>query len=118
MTQANIISANKNDLVRASFMIAKSNGNISPVLLGAKLAMVNELKKRFKKGEVVEFDYLKKSSGELRHATGILPNNNAFIASHIKGTGVPNSTYGNVTYWDLDRNQFRVFSLETLVKVY
>ena len=114
---ANIIAANNVDLERAAHMVAKTNGNINPILLGAKLAMIAELKKRFAKGEVVEFDYIKKSTGELRHATGILPNN-TFIASKINGRGTPNSIYGNVTYWDLDRNNFRVFSLETLVRVY
>lgn len=117
MYTANIISANTTDLVRASFMVAKTNGTIDPIVLGAKLAMIAELKKRFAKGEVVEFDYVKKSSGEIRHATGILPNN-AFIASRINGRGVPNSIYGNITYFDLDRNNFRVFSAETLVRVY
>lgn len=112
-----MISATSTDLVLASFMIAKTNGEINPVMLGAKLAMIAELKKRLAKGEVVEFDYIKKSTGELRHATGILPNN-AFIASRIKGTGVPNAIYGNITYFDLDRNNFRVFSAETLVRVY
>ena len=117
MNTSNIISANSTDLVRASFMVAKTNGNINPILLGAKLAMINELKKRFAKGEVVEFEYLKKGTGEIRHATGVLPNN-AFIASKISGRGVPNSIYGNITYWDLDRNQFRCFSAETLTKVF
>lgn len=115
---ANVIVANNADIERAAHMVAKTNGAINPILLGAKLAMINELKKRFAKGEVVSFDFIKKSTGELRHATGILPNNNAFIASKIKGTGVPNSIYGNITYWDLDRNSFRVFSAETLVRVY
>ncbi len=117
MNTANIISANTTDLIRASFMVAKTNGTINPIVLGAKLAMIAELKKRFAKGEVVEFDYIKKSTGEIRHATGILPNN-AFIASRINGRGVPNSIYGNITYFDLDRNNFRVFSAETLVRVY
>ncbi len=117
MNTANIISANTTDLIRASFMVAKTNGTINPIVLGAKLAMIAELKKRFAKGEVVEFDYIKKSTGEIRHATGILPNN-AFIASRINGRGVPNSIYGNITYFDLQRNQFRCFSAETIIKVY
>ena len=116
MNTANIITANNTDLVRASFMVSKTNGNINPIILGAKLAMINELKKRFAKGEVVEFEYLKKSTGTIRHAVGVLPNNN-FIASKISGRGVPNSIYGNITYFDLDRNQFRCFSAETLVRV-
>ena len=82
---ANVILANNADIERAAHMVAKTNGAINPILLGAKLAMIAELKKRFAKGEVVSFDFIKKSTGELRHATGILPNN-AFIASRIKGT--------------------------------
>ena len=116
-TAANIIAVNNATMERAAHMVAKTHGAIDPIVLGAKLAMIAELKKRFAKGEVVEFDYIKKSTGEIRHATGILPNN-AFIASKIKGWGVPNSIYGNITYWDLDRNNFRVFSAETLVRVY
>ena len=116
-TAANVIAANNVDLERAAFMVAKTRGQIDPILLGAKLAMISELKRRFAKGEVVEFEYIKKSTGELRRETGILPNN-AFIASKIKGTGVPNSLFGNITYWSLTKNAFRCFSAETLVKVY
>lgn len=114
---SNIIAANNTDMERAAFMVAKTNGNINPILLGAKLAMIAELKKRFAKGEVVTFQYIKKSTGELRTATGCLPKNSKFIASKINGRGVNNSIYGNCTYWDLDKNSFRVFSYETLVSV-
>lgn len=113
----NIIAANNSDIERASFMVAKSKGNINPILLGAKVAMISELKKRLAKGEVVEFEYIKKSTGELRHAIGMLPKKSSFIASRINGRGVNNSIYGNCTYFDIDRNEFRCFSYETLVKV-
>lgn len=117
MTTSNIIAVNNADIMRIGFMVSKTNGNINPILLGAKAAMIAELKKRFAKGEIVEFEYIKKSTGELRHATGCLPNN-AFIASKINGRGVQNSIYGNCTYWDIERNAFRVFSYETLVRVF
>lgn len=116
MKHANIIAANDTDITRAAFMVAKTNGSINPIMLGAKLAMIAELKKRFAKGEVVEFEYYKKGTGTIRHATGILPNNN-FIGSKILGTGTPNALYGNITYFDLDRNAFRCFSAETLIRV-
>ena len=118
MNTANIISTNSTDLIRASFMVAKTNGSINPILLGAKVAMLSELKKRLEKGEVVEFEYIKKSTHELRHAIGILPKNSTFIASKINGRGVHNSIYGNYTYWDLQRNAFRVCSYETIVRVF
>lgn len=115
-TTTNIIAITNTDMNRANFMMAKTNGTINPILLGAKIAMISELKKRFAKGEVVEFDYLKKSTGEIRHAIGCLYG--SLIEPKIKGTGVHNSIYGNVTYFDLQKNQFRCFSVETLIKVY
>ena len=117
-TNANIIAASNIDLVRINFMVAKTNGNINPIMLGAKAAMIAELKKRFEKGEVVEFEYIKKSTGELHRDTGILPKNSTFLASKINGNGVPNAIYGNCTYWSLTRNAFRCFSYETLVRVF
>lgn len=117
-TTANIIATTNIDLERAAFMVAKTKGAINPVLLGAKVAMLSELKKRMEKGEVVEFEYIKKSTQELRHAVGCLPKNSTFIASKINGRGVHNSIYGNFTYWDLQRNAFRVCSYETIVRVF
>ena len=115
-TAANIIVTNTTDINRASFMIAKSKGEINPVLLGAKLAMVAELKKRLSKGEIVEFDFYSKSKKEIRHAIGCLYG--SLIAPKIQNTGRHNAQFGNVTYYDLERQDFRCFSLETLIKVY
>lgn len=115
-TAANIIVTNNTDIKWASFMLAKSNGQISPVLLGAKLAMVAELKKRLSKGEIVEFDFYSKSKNEIRHAIGCLYG--SLIAPKIQNTGRHNAQFGNVTYYDLERQNFRCFSLETLIKVY
>ena len=112
----NIIAVTNVDMERAAFMVAKTNGTINPILLGAKVAMISELKKRLEKGETVEFDFIKKSTGELRHAIGCLYGN--LIAPKIKGTGVHNSIYGNLTFFDLTKNQFRCCSYETIVKVY
>lgn len=116
MNTANIIATNNKDIERAAFMVAKSNGEINPILLGAKLAMIAELKKRLNRGEIVEFDFIKKSNGELRHMVACLYGK--LIEPKIKGTGVPNSVYGNLTVFDLQKNQFRCFSYETLVRVY
>lgn len=113
---SNVIAASNIDMERASFMVAKTNATINPILLGAKLAMLNELKKRLSKGEIVEIDFIKKSTGELRHMVCCLYGN--LVEPKIKGTGVPNSIYGNFTVFDLEKNQFRCFSYETLVKVY
>lgn len=113
---ANVIIANNADMERAAHMVAKTNGNINPLMMGAKLAMISELKKRLGKGEIVEIDFIKKSTGELRHMVCCLYGN--LIEPKIKGTGVPNSIFGNCTVYDLQKNQFRCFSYETIVKVY
>ena len=115
-TASKFIAVNNTDMERAAFMVAKTNGTINPILLGAKLAMIAELKKRLSKGEIVEIDFVKKSTGELRHMVCCL--HRAIIEPKIKGTGVPNSIYGNCTVYDLSVNQFRCFSYESLVKVY
>ena len=116
MKTTNIISAQNVDIERASFIVKKSNGNVNPILLGAKVAMIAELKKRMQRGEIVEFDFMKKSTGEIRHAIGCLYGN--LIEPRINGNGVHNSIYGNCTFFDLEKQQFRCFSYETLIKVY
>ena len=121
MNNANIIATNDKNIERAAFMVAKTNGTINPILLGAKVAMIAELKKRLAKGEIVEFDFVKKGASTngvkvIRHAVGCLYG--TLIEPRIKGTGVSNSVYGNLTYWDLERNAFRCCSYETIVKVY
>lgn len=112
---ANTIAVNNQDVERASWMVAKTNGGINPIALGAKVAMIAELKRRLAKGEIVEWDFIKKSTGELRHAIGCLKG--SLIAPKINGNGVPNSIYGNLTYFDLNRNAFRCMSYETVVRI-
>ena len=121
MNNANIIATNNTSIQVAAFMVAKSHGNINPILLGAKIAMIENLRTRLAKGEIVEFDYVKKGASTngtkvIRHAIGCLYG--AIVAPRISGNGVPNAIYGNQTYFDLEKNQFRCFSYETICKVY
>lgn len=113
---SNIIAANNKGIEVAAFMVAKTNGDINPIILGAKVAMVQDLARRLNNGEIVEWDFIKKSTGELRHVIGCRYGN--LIEPKIKGTGVHNSIYGNLTFFDLTKNQFRCMSYETIVKVY
>lgn len=115
MNTSNIIATNNTDIERASFMIVKSHSEINPILLGAKVAMLSELTRRFNNGEIVTFEYLKKSTGEIRRAIGC--RYSALIAPQIKGNGTPNAFYGNFTYWDLERNAFRCCSYETIIRI-
>lgn len=113
---ANIIVANNADIERAAHMVAKTHGTINPIVLGAKVAMIAEVKRRLAKGEIVELDFIKKSTGELRHMVCCLYGR--LIEPKVKGTGVPNSFYGNCAVYDLEKNAWRCFSYETIVKVY
>ena len=115
MTHANIIATTNKDMQRAAFMVSKSNAEINPIFLGAKLAMLQELERRMSNGETITFEYLKKSTGEIRRAIGC--RYSALIAPQIKGTGTPNAFYGNFTYFDLERNAFRCCSYETILRI-
>lgn len=121
MKNANLIALNNKNLEVAAFMVAKTRGPINPIVLGAKVAMIENLRTRLAKGEIVEFDYIKKGASTegvkvIRHAIGCLYS--PLVANKITGLGVSNDTFGNQTYWDLERNAFRCFSYETIVKVY
>lgn len=116
MNTSNIIAVNNKDMERAAFMLAKTNGHINPIMLGAKVAMISELKRRLSKGEIVEWDFIKKSTGEIRHAIGCLFGR--LISPKINGRGVPNAIYGNLTFFDLEKHDFRCCSYETIVRVY
>ena len=121
MNTANIVATNSINIQVASFMVAKTNASINPIALGMKIAMIENLRTRLAKGEIVEFDYVKKGASTngtkvIRHAIGCLYG--AIVAPRITGNGAPNAIFGNQTYWDLERNAFRCFSYETIVKVY
>lgn len=98
-------------------MVPHVNEKIDSISMVAKEAMLDDLKRRFDNNEVVVFDYVKKTTGKLRHAIGCL--HPGFIKERAKGSGIPKSRYdGNFTYFDLDKYQFRSFDCNNIVKVY
>jgi hypothetical protein len=98
-------------------MVPYVNEKIDSISMVTKEAMLDDLKRRFDNNEVVVFDYIKKSDGNLRHAIGCL--HPSYIKKRIKGTGIPKSKCDtNFTYYDLDQRQFRSFNYANLVKVY
>lgn len=76
--------------------------------------MINELKERLKKGEVM-FTYTKKD-GTQRQARGTT-NQDIAGSDYIvpSGTGTPKT--GSVPYWDLDKNAWRAFCDDSLVSI-
>jgi hypothetical protein len=101
----------------STLMIPHVDEEVDSISKAAKEAMLDDLKRRFDNNEIVVFDYVKKSDGNLRHAIGCL--HPSFIKTRIKGTGIPKPKCDtNFTYYDLDQRQFRSFNYANLVKVY
>lgn len=104
--RALVIASRTHASTPAEFMVA-----------GAKAAMIAELKKRMQTS-VVEFYFVKKSTGELRRAFGTtMP---SLAASHINGQGINRDSVKTVAFWDVEaegENKWRSFRFETIVKV-
>lgn len=87
------------------------------LVAGVKAAMVAELKKRMQTA-VVEFYFIKKSTGELRRAFGTtMP---SLASSHINGRGISRDSVNTIAFWDVEapgENKWRSFRYETIVKV-
>ena len=104
---------------RALVIATLTNANTPAEFLiaGAKAAMVAELKKRMQTS-VVEFYFVKKSTGELRRAFGTTMS--SLVSRHINGRGIDRESVNTVAFWDTEaqgENKWRSFRYETLVKV-
>ncbi len=100
-----------------ALVIASRTNAIAPaelLIAGAKAAMVAELKKRMRTS-VVEFFFIKKSTGELRRAYGTTMS--SLASTHINGRGLSRDSVNTVAYWDVEKGGWRSFRYETLVKV-
>jgi len=76
--------------------------------------MLETLKKRMMRGEVVRFCY-QKLNGEIRFAVGTLQSDS--VQANITGTGIPKRFYGMFAYIDLQRMQWRGFKEERLIGI-
>ena len=65
------------------------------IVAGAKAAMVAELKKRMQTS-VVEFFFVKKSTGELRHAFGTTMS--SLASTHINGRGISGDSVNTIRF--------------------
>ncbi len=115
----NTIAVTTKEVQRALVIASRTNSS-SPaefLIAGAKAAMVAELKKRMRTS-VVEFYFIKRSSGELRRAFGTtMP---SLASTHINGRGISRDSVNTIAFWDVEapgENKWRSFRYETLVKV-
>ena len=117
--EMNAIIVSTKEIQRA-LVIAERTHATTPegiLIAGAKAAMVAELKKRMQTS-VVEFYFIKKSTGELRRAFGTtMP---SLAASHINGRGICRDSVNTIAFWDVEaagENKWRSFRYENIVKV-
>ena len=104
---------------RALVIASRTHANTPAEFLvaGAKAAMVAELKKRMQTS-IVEFYFVKKSTGELRRAFGTTMS--SLVSRHINGRGMDRDSVNTVAFWDTEasgENKWRSFRYESLVKV-
>lgn len=76
--------------------------------------MLETLKKRMMRGEVVRFCY-QKLNGEIRYAIGTLQSD--AVEANTAGTGIPKRFYGMFAYIDLQKMAWRGFKEERLIGI-
>ena len=84
-----------------------------PTSLG-KGFLLETLKKRMMRGEVVRFCY-EKLNGEIRFATGTLQSDS--VRANVTGTGIPKRFYGMFAYIDTQKMAWRGFKEERLIGI-
>ena len=101
------ISANTSKVIR------KTNGIDIPTAIGKGL-ILETLKKRMMRGEVVRFCY-EKLNGEIRTAVGTLQPH--AVEANINGNGIPKKYYGMFVYLDLEKMSWRGFKEERIIGI-
>lgn len=94
-------------------VITKSEGIDTPTAISKGL-ILETLKKRMMRGEVVRFCY-QKLNGEIRTAVGTLQAQ--AVQANIAGTGIPKRFYGMFAYIDLEKMAWRGFKEERIIGI-
>jgi len=102
----------QNNIVENAIKFVKHNADI-PTAIG-KGTLLETLKKRMMRGEVVRFCY-RKLNGEIRTAVGTLQSN--AVEANVVGTGVPKRFYGMFVYLDLEKMAWRGFKVQNFIGI-
>jgi len=103
---------NQNNIVKNAMTFVSNEADL-PTAIG-KGTLLETLKKRMMRGEVVRFCY-RKLSGEIRTAVGTLQTN--AVQANVVGTGVPKRFYGMFAYLDLEKMAWRGFKVENFIGI-
>lgn len=96
-----------------SKVIRRSNGIDIPTAISKGL-ILETLKKRMMRGEVVRFCY-EKLNGEIRTAIGTLQPH--AVKANVVGTGIPKRFVGMFAYLDLEKMAWRGFKEERIIGI-
>lgn len=103
---------NQNNIVKNAMTFVSNEADL-PTAIG-KGNLLETLKKRMMRGEVVRFCY-RKLSGEIRTAVGTLQAN--AVQANVVGTGIPKRFYGMFAYLDLEKMAWRGFKVENFIGI-
>lgn len=106
-----VISMENQTAQRAMF-IANQTGSVEMGVI--KSLQVSLLLEKLHNG-IAHFEFIKKSTGELREAWGTLANN--LVSAKVKGCQRRNNP-NCICYFDVERGEFRSLLASNLVKVY
>lgn len=108
------LAINTNNVINnIAKVIVKSDGVDTPTAIGKGL-ILETLKKRMMRGEVVRFVY-QKLNGEIRTAVGTLQAQ--AVQANIVWTGIPKRFYGMFAYIDLEKMSWRGFKEERIIGI-
>ena len=103
---------NQNNIVKNAINYINHNVDVPTAI--SKGAMLETLKKRMMRGEVVRFCY-RKLNNEIRTAVGTLQSN--AVEANVVGTGIPKRFYGMFAYLDLEKMAWRGFKFENFIGI-
>jgi len=102
----------ENQAAQRAMFIANQTGSVEMGVI--KSLQVSLLLEKLHNG-ICHFEFVKKSTGELREAWGTLAHN--LVSAKVKGS--KRSTNPNcICYYDVERGEFRSLLAQNLVKVY
>lgn len=103
----------QNNIVKNAINFVNHNADV-PTAIG-KGTLLETLKKRMMRGEVVRFAYKKQSDNSIRIAVGTLQSN--AVEANVVGTGIPKRFYGMFAYLDLEKMAWRGFKFENFIGI-
>ena len=106
-----VVALTNREMYRAAVISERVENDF---VTGMQVAKLNELKARMREG-VVKFAYLKKDKS-VRVAYGTLMPQ--LMRDKVLGTGLCGDARKVVTYFDVERGQFRCFQLQALIQIW